>query len=62
MVKRRKHTRVKAIGRFIEIKIMEQQNSREIIFRGKARLDDPEAVKDLFVAAASRGFELDYFF
>lgn len=44
-------------GRFVEIKIVDQFNSHDIIFKEKARTDDADAVRRLLAAAKLKGLE-----
>lgn len=44
-------------GRFVEIKIVDQFNSHDIIFKERARTDDPDGVRRLLSNARLRGLE-----
>lgn len=44
-------------GRFLEIKIIDQFNSHDIIFQGKARMDDKKKILELLRLGELRGLE-----
>ncbi len=61
----RRHFKIKkkrqVFGGFIEVKITEQYNSHDVIFKKKARLNDPEEVRRLLKDAEHKGLELPKF-
>lgn len=54
-----KNISVRGRGQFVEIKITDQQNSHDILFKGRARTDKTEEMKSLFLAATHKGLDLE---
>lgn len=47
---------VSGFGKMVEIKIVDQFNSHDILFKGHARVNYPEELEALFSAARKKGF------
>ena len=48
-------------GRFVELRITEQYNERQLTFKKTARLDSPYEVERLFIIAEFKGLDLSFF-
>lgn len=44
---------------FIELRILEQHNSKDVLYKGSAPLDDSKRVQTLFLTAKDKGLMFD---
>lgn len=58
---RNKGKKKQVYGRFVQIKIFEQYNSHDVIFKRKAKIDNPEQLRSLFREAEMKGLDLPEF-
>lgn len=47
---------MKGFGKMVYVKIVDQFNSHDVLFEGRARINYPEELEDLFRNAQKKGF------